>query len=393
MINFLVKRFVKNSDQTEDAAVRAAYGTLAGVVGIICNLLLSASKLAVGLMVNSISVMADAFNNLSDAVSSLVGFVGVRMAQKPADQEHPFGHGRIEYIAAFIVAFLVLQVGLSLFKTSLGKILHPEELSFSWSSLAVLGISVCMKLWLALFNRRLGDRIHSKVMLATSADALGDVLATSATALSLVLYGVKGWNVDGIVGLAVSVVVFLAGINIAKDTLAPLIGEAIDPEEYAQISNFVRSFDGIVGTHDLLVHNYGPNRNIASIHAEVPADTNMNQAHEVVDRIEREAMRRFGLMLVIHMDPVETHNEEVLRLRKILTGVLWQIDVRLNFHDFRVVQTSRGPRLVFDLVIPREYKGSSLGKLRTRISDEMARQEKGCSCNITTEYSYLAQET
>lgn len=392
MTELLVTWFVKDSKRTGDEDVRTAYGTLAGAVGIICNLLLFFSKLAAGLLVNSISVMADAFNNLSDAVSSLVGFVGVRMARKPADREHPFGHGRIEYIAAFIVAFLVLQVGFSLFKTSLGKILHPEELNVRWISLAVLGVSVAVKLWLALFNRTLGKRINSRVMLAASTDALGDVLATSATALSLVVYGGLGLNIDGIVGLAVSAVVLWAGVTIARDTLTPLIGEAIDPEEYAQISNFVESFDGIVGTHDLLVHNYGPSRSIASIHAEVPADSNMEEAHEIIDRIEREAMRRFGLQLVIHMDPVETHNEQVWHYREMVAEILEEIDRRLSFHDFRMVPGKNRIRLVFDLVVPREYKEQALGMLKMRISEMVKARDGRCHCSITTENSYLAEK-
>ncbi len=232
MTEFLVKRFVKNHDNVEDVRVRTAYGTLTSMVGISCNLLLFVSKLCIGILVHSISVMADAFNNLSDAASSIIGFVGVKMAEKPADDDHPFGHGRIEYIAAFIVAFLVIQVGFSLFKTSFGKVLHPEDMSFRWISILILFMSVAIKLWLSCFNKKLGKRINSKVMLATSADALGDVVTTSATICSIGIYGALGFNVDGIVGLIVSVVVLFAGVNRALDTLAPLIGEAIDPEIY-----------------------------------------------------------------------------------------------------------------------------------------------------------------
>ena len=255
MTELLVKRFVKNYQQTDLVQVRTAYGTLSSIVGIFCNVLLFGAKLFIGLLVNSISVMADAFNNLSDAASSIIGFVGVKMAEKPADDDHPFGHGRIEYIAAFIVAFIVIQVGFSLFKTSLNKILHPESMAFKWISILILTLSVGVKLWLSLFNKKLGKRINSKVMLATSADAMGDVVTTSATILSIAVFGIFRVNIDGIVGLVVSVVVMIAGVNIAKDTLAPLIGEAIDPELYQQITNFVESFDGILGTHDLIVHN------------------------------------------------------------------------------------------------------------------------------------------
>ena len=388
MTDFLIKRFVKNYEQVENAAVRTGYGTLASAVGICCNVFLFASKLFIGLLINSISVMADAFNNLSDAASSIVGFVGVKMAEKPADDDHPFGHGRIEYISAFIVAFLVIQVGFSLFKTSLGKVFHPEELSFRWISILILGLSIGVKLWLALFNRRLGKRIHSKVMEATAADALGDVATTSAAIFSIAVYGIFGLNIDGIVGLVVSVVVMIAGVNIAKDTLAPLIGEPIDPEIYEQLSNFVESFDGIVGTHDLIVHNYGPSRSMASIHAEVPNDSDVEFSHEIIDRIEREAMRRFGILLVIHMDPVEVHDERIFAFRDMVGQVLDSFDSRLTFHDFRMVDGVENINLIFDLVVPREYTTAELGKLTSGIINEVRRRDKRCNCVITLENSF-----
>lgn len=391
MTEFLVKRFVKNYDRVEEAQVRTAYGAMASMVGIGCNILLFLAKMAIGLLANSISVMADAFNNLSDAASSIVGFVGVKMAQKPADDDHPFGHGRIEYIAAFIVAFLVLQVGFSLFTGSVEKLFHPDDLTFKWVSVLVLGLSVGVKLWLSLFNRRLGKRINSKVMLATSADALGDAAATSAAIFSMLVYGIFGWNIDAVVGLAVSVVVMLAGINIARDTLAPLIGEAIDPELYEQITNFVEGFDGIVGTHDLIVHNYGPSKSMASIHAEVPNDCDLEETHEIIDRIEREAARRFGLLLVIHMDPVETHDQRVLEFRAMVEDVIEKMDSRLSIHDFRMVDGRENINLIFDLVAPREYKGADVGKLKAEVSSQVRRRDKRCICVFTVENSFLSE--
>ena len=391
MTEFLVKRFVKNYDRVEEAQVRTAYGAMASMVGIGCNILLFLAKMAIGLLANSISVMADAFNNLSDAASSIVGFVGVKMAQKPADDDHPFGHGRIEYIAAFIVAFLVLQVGFSLFTGSVEKLFHPDDLTFKWVSVLVLGLSVGVRLWLSLFNRRLGKRINSKVMLATSADALGDAAATSAAIFSMLVYGIFGWNIDAVVGLAVSVVVMLAGINIAKDTLAPLIGEAIDPELYEQITNFVEGFDGIVGTHDLIVHNYGPSKSMASIHAEVPNDCDLEETHEIIDRIEREAARRFGLLLVIHMDPVETHDQRVVEFKAMVENVIEKMDSRLSIHDFRMVDGRENINLIFDLVAPREYKGADVGKLKAEVSSQVRRRDKRCICVITVENSFLSE--
>ena len=391
MTEFLVKRFVKDYQQTEAVQVRTAYGTLSSMVGIFCNVLLFGAKLLIGLLINSISVMADAFNNLSDAASSIIGFIGVKMAEKPADDDEPFGHGRIEYIAAFIVAFIVIQVGFSLFKTSLNKILNPESMSFKWISIVILSLSVAVKLWLSLFNRTLGKRINSKVMLATAADAMGDVVTTSATMLSIAVFGIFGVNIDGIVGIAVSVVVMIAGVNIAKDTLAPLIGEAIDPQLYEQISNFVESFEGILGTHDLIVHNYGPSKSMASIHAEVPNDVNVERSHEVIDQIEHEAARRFGLLLVIHMDPVETHDGRIREFRDMLGEVLTELDSRLSFHDFRMVDGVEHINLIFDLVVPREYKAAVQDNLKARISAAVRKRDPRCACVITVENSYLAE--
>lgn len=391
MTEFLVKLFVKDYQQTEAVQVRTAYGTLSSMVGIFCNVLLFGAKLLIGLLINSISVMADAFNNLSDAASSIIGFIGVKMAEKPADDDHPFGHGRIEYIAAFIVAFIVIQVGFSLFKTSLNKILNPESMSFKWISIVILSLSVAVKLWLSLFNRTLGKRINSKVMLATAADAMGDVVTTSATMLSIAVFGIFGVNIDGIVGIAVSVVVMIAGVNIAKDTLAPLIGEAIDPQLYEQITNFVESFEGILGTHDLIVHNYGPSKSMASIHAEVPNDVNVERSHEVIDQIEHEAARRFGLLLVIHMDPVETHDGRIREFRDMLGEVLTELDSRLSFHDFRMVDGVEHINLIFDLVVPREYKAAVQDNLKARISAAVRKRDPRCACVITVENSYLAE--
>lgn len=390
MTDFLVKHFIREHEQVDQDRVRTEYGTLASMVGIFCNVLLFGAKLLIGLLVNSISVMADAFNNLSDAASSIIGFIGVKMAEKPADDDHPFGHGRIEYISAFIVAFLVIQVGFSLFKTSVGKVFHPEDMSFRWISIVILLLSVSVKLWLSAFNKKLGKRINSKVMLATSADAMGDVVTTTATIISIGIYGIFGMNVDGIVGIIVSVAVIIAGVNIAKDTLAPLIGEGIDPEVYEEISNFVESFDGIVGTHDLIVHNYGPTRSMASIHAEVPNDCDVEFSHEIIDRIEREALRRFHLLLVIHMDPVETHNELVASFKDMLTDVLENVDNRLSFHDFRMVDGKERINLIFDLVVPREYKQTAQGKLKARISEEVKKRDRRCECVITLENSFMS---
>ena len=391
MTEFLVKRFVQNYVQTERPEVRTSYGLLAGVVGICCNLLLFAVKIAVGILTGSISVMADAFNNLSDAASSIVGFVGVKMAQKPADEHHPFGHGRIEYIAAFIVAFIVIEVGFSLLKTSAGKLLHPEELTFGLFSLVILVLSVAVKLWMALFNRKLGQRIHSKVLTATSADSLGDAAATSATILSMAVFGIWHVNIDGLVGVVVSVLVIIAGFNIAKDTLEPLIGEPIDPEVYQQITDFVNQYEGIMGSHDLIVHNYGPGRSMASIHAEVPSDVDIEVSHEVVDRIEREAAKKLGIFLVIHMDPVVVKDMHVNSLRQMTEGLLKSVDERLTMHDFRITEGERSINLIFDLVVPRDYTVSMQEACKQEICRRLKEQDDRYCGMITVECTYCME--
>lgn len=392
MTEFLIRHFVKDYQNIQDVEVRTRYGSLAGMVGICCNLLLFTVKLLTGLLVNSISVMADAFNNLSDAASSIISIVGVKMAEKPADEEHPFGHGRIEYISAFIVAFLVIEVGFSLFKTSFGKIRNPEPMVFQWLSVGILVLSVGVKLWMGIFNRKLGKRIDSKVMMATAADSLGDVAATTATIVSMLIFGIFNVNVDGIVGLAVSVVVMIAGVNIAKDTLAPLIGEAIDPEVYREITQFVESYDGIVGSHDLIVHNYGPGRSMASIHAEVPSDVDIETSHEIIDRVERDAVRKLHLFLVIHMDPIETKNAKVDDYRKIAGEVLDQVDSRLSLHDFRIVDGKEQVNLIFDLVVPRDYTPQMKSQVKDQVASGIREKIRNSTCVITVENSYCAEE-
>ena len=392
MTEFLIRRFVKDYEKVQDVEVRTRYGALAGMVGICCNLILFAAKMITGILAHSISVMADAFNNLSDAASSIISIVGVKMAEKPADEEHPFGHGRIEYISAFIVAFLVIEVGFSLFKTSFGKIRNPEPMIFQWLSVGILILSVGVKLWLGMFNRKLGKRIDSKVMMATAADSLGDVAATTATIVSMLVFGVFGVNVDGIVGLAVSVVVMIAGVNIAKDTLAPLTGEAIDPEVYREITRFVESYDGIVGSHDLIVHNYGPGRSMASIHAEVPREVDVETSHEIIDRVERDAVRKLNLFLVIHMDPIETKNEKVDNYRQIAAEALDSVDSRLSLHDFRIVDGREQVNLIFDLVVPRDYTPQMRGQVKERVAAKIREKISNSSCVITVENSYCAEE-
>lgn len=389
MTEFLVKHFIKDYEDVEEVSVRTAYGVLSSVTGIFCNVLLFAAKWLTGYFLCSISVMADAFNNLSDAGSSVIGLVGVKMASKPADKDHPFGHGRIEYIAALVVSFLVIEVGFTFFKEAVGKIQNPETIRFQAAPLCALILSVGVKLWMGAFNRKLGKRIDSKVMLATAADAAGDVVTTSATILSLIFFRVTGINIDGFVGLGVSLVVIWAGIGIARDTLEPLIGKPVDPEEYAKLTKFVEQYEGIEGSHDLIVHNYGPGRNMASIHAEVPNDVDIEVSHEIIDRIERDAAKKLGIFLVIHMDPVEMKDEHVLSAKKQVLGLLDALDPQVSIHDFRMVDGRDQINLIFDMVVPYEYDHKRQDDLRTSLMKLLKLTDERYECVITIERSYV----
>ena len=391
MTEFLIKHFIKDYKEVEKVSVRTAYGVLASIVGIFCNVFLFAVKFVVGFILNSVSVTADAFNNLSDAGSSIISFVGVKMAEKPADRDHPFGHGRIEYIAALVVSFLVLEVGFTFLKDSIGKIRTPEALNFQTVSVAILIVSIAVKLWLGLFNRKLGERINSKVMMAVFTDSMGDVITTGATILSLIFFRLTGINIDGIVGVGVALVVMWAGVGIARDTLEPLIGQPVEPETYRKITEFVESYDGIEGTHDLLVHNYGPGRSMASIHAEVPNDVDIEQSHEIIDRIEREAAKKLGIFLVIHMDPVEMKDQRVLQVRDRAVQILKELDPACSIHDFRMVHGENQINLIFDMVIPIEYDEEMRKELPQKLADRLKESDPRYECVITVEYDYVAK--
>lgn len=390
MTEFLVNKFIKDSANIESTEVRTRYGMLTSVVGIFCNVLLFSVKLAIGLILSSLAVTADAFNNLSDAASSIISFVGVKMAGKPADAEHPFGHGRIEYIAALIVSFLVIEVGFTFFKSSISKIMHPEEITFDPVPFIILILSILVKLWMAFFNNKLGKRIDSKVMLATAADSLGDVITTSATVISIVICHFTSINVDAIAGLIVSGIVIWSGVSIAKDTLEPLIGQRVPSELYQKITDMVESYEGIVGAHDLIVHNYGPNRSMATIHAEVPNDVSIEASHEIIDRIERDAKKELNILLVIHMDPVEMRDEEVLELRDKTSHIVHALDPELHFHDFRVLKENEQKNLIFDLVVPDSYTEKDANRVMHQLIALLHEMEKNVDCIITLDRSFEA---
>ena len=388
MTDLLVRLFVRDYEHIENEKVRTAYGVLASLVGIICNCLLFVVKAVIGTLLGSIAVVADAFNNLSDAFSSIISFIGVKLASRPADQEHPFGHGRYEYIAAFIVAFMVIQVGFTFVKSSLDKIFHPEALIFSGISVLILLLSIAVKLWLGLFNRRLGKRINSTVMKATAADAIGDVITTSATVVSILIFRIFGLNIDGFVGLVVALVVIWAGIGIARDTIRPLLGETPSPEVYNMLKEKVESYEGIIGSHDLIVHNYGPTKSMATIHAEVRSDVNIEVSHELIDRIEREVTRETGIFPVIHMDPVDVDNENVSRYRTEVYRLIREMDPAVSAHDFRLVAGELQMNLIFDIVVPYAYSIEKTHQFIVDLEKNIQKYDARCQCVITIDHSY-----
>ena len=391
MTEFLLKHFVKDYKNTSNAKVRGAYGMLSGYIGVICNIFLFLIKLIGGFVINSISVTADAFNNLSDAASSIVTLVGTKLSQKPADKEHPFGHGRSEYIAAFIVAFLVLQVGLTCLKSAFGKILKPEPVLFHIGILILLVLSVLIKLWLAFFNKSMARKINSSVLKATGTDAFGDVLITSVTIISILIGKFTGLKIDGWMGAIVSVVVLLAGFNIAKETLEPLLGEAIDKETYDGITKKVESYKGILGCHDLIVHNYGPSHIMATIHVEVESKENLEGVHEIIDKIERDILREMGIFIVIHVDPVNLEDEESQIRKKEVIAIIKEIEPEVSIHDFRIIDEQDKLKLIFDMVLPYSYGEKEKEQLLYKIEAAVKSIDVKYELLITIDNSFIGE--
>ena len=352
MTDWLVQRCIRRPEDGSDPAVRQAYGLLSGGVGIVLNLLLSAGKFVAGVLTGSIAVTADAFNNLSDAGSSVVTLVGFRMAAKRADDDHPFGHGRIEYLSGLAVAVAILVVGLKLAKSSLEKVLHPVEVAFSWLSVGILCASILVKLWMFFFNRNLSRRIGSAAMMATATDSLSDAAATSAVLLGTLVGHFADLYIDGWVGVLVAVFILRAGWGAAKDTLDPLLGQSPDPELVRGIQETVLGRPEIVGMHDLVVHDYGPGRCMASLHAEVPMDADILVIHDVIDNLERELRRKLGVEVVIHMDPIAVGDPRTDALKAQVTELVRRIDPDMTIHDFRMTAGPEHTNLIFDVAVP-----------------------------------------
>lgn len=386
--NLLVKLFVKDAHDFDSPLVRTRYGVMSGSVGIVLNILLFAAKLLTGALTNSISITIDAFNNLSDAGSSGVTLVGFRLAGKPADKEHPFGHGRLEYVAALVVSFAILMMGVELIKASFDKILHPQPLVFRTAAVAILAASMAAKLWLAYFNRQIGRRIHSPAMSAVVADSLSDTAATGVTLIALIVSRYTDLPLDGYIGLLVAAFVFAAGIGILKETVGPLLGEPPAKELVQEIQQTILAYEGVVGIHDLILHNYGPGRLFGSVHAEVCAEEDIMKSHDTIDLIERDIKGRFGVDMVIHMDPLVTDDARVNALCEMTEKIVRGIDETLSIHDFRVVDGPTHTNLIFDLVTPYGYKAKSAA-LITTVCDKISESDSRCFAVITVEQSFL----
>ncbi len=389
MTDFFIRRFIKDHEDIKNEAVRERYGKLSGAVGICCNVLLCAGKMAAGILFHSISVVADAVNNLSDALSSVVTLVGFQLAGRPADEGHPYGHQRIEYLSGLLVSFLILLIGVQLIRSSLGKIFSPEQVQFSYLTVVILLLSMGVKTWLFAFNRKLGRIIHSNVLRATAQDSINDVVTTGAVLLSAIVSKLIGFQLDGYVGVLVSLFILYSGIGLVRDTLNPLLGEAPSPELVGEIEAKIKSYEGVEGIHDLMVHDYGPQRRFASVHVEVSAKRDIMESHDLIDNIEREVAAALGIHLVIHMDPIVTDDVVINDAHAMVDRIVLAIDPRLSIHDFRMVKGPTHSNLIFDVTVPPKSKLSDAG-LREDIQRAVYAENPNYHCVITIDRSYIS---
>ena len=390
MTQFLIRCFIKRPDDVKDAAVRTAYGNLASLVGMACNILLCIGKLLAGTLFGSIAIMADALNNLSDASSNVVSLIGFRLAAKAPDAEHPYGHARYEYLAGLVVSVTILAIGLSLLKESALKVLHPTPVAFSWLSIGVLAASILVKLWLSGFNRAVGKKINSETLMATAADSRNDVLTTGAVLLSTILCSLTGYGImDGIMGVGVAAFILWSGWGLVMDTLSPLLGESPSPELVEHIERTVMSYPGVLGMHDLMVHDYGPGHQFASLHVEFPAETDPLTAHDVIDNIENDFLKKDRLQVTIHYDPIVTADASVGVLRARLQEHARQLDPQPSIHDLRIVPGDSHTNVLFDLVFPAGYTGD-IDQMLAKMCQFVKEQDPKYCCVVKVEQSYAS---
>lgn len=375
----------------KDERVRSAYGKAASIVGIGCNALLFGGKMLVGMLSGSVAITADAVNNLSDASSSIISLFGFKMADRPADAEHPYGHGRYEYLSGLTVAVMILVIGVELLKGSVEKILHPTGITFGWTTVIVLLMSIGVKLWMAGFNRGIGKKIESGALIATADDSRNDVISTSAVLAATLIAHFTGLDLDGWMGTAVAVFILISGFGLVKDTIDPLLGGAPEPEQVDRIRKRLMSYPGVLGVHDLIVHDYGPSRQFASVHVEMDASQDPLISHDLIDNIERDFLHEEKLHLVIHYDPVVTDDPRVAVLREFIAGVAAGVHPAMTIHDLRIVPGNTHVNVVFDCIVPYEIKMSE-AEIKRRIAQEVKAEYPNYYCVITLEHSFVSRK-
>ena len=389
LTKLLIKLFVPGADHPEKPTVRAAYGIFSGYVGITVNVLLFLLKFTVGLLSGSVAIAADAINNLSDAGSGVVTVFGFKLSSKPADSGHPFGHGRIEYISSLIVSFVIMIVGFELMKSSYGKIINPEPVAFSLPIIILLSLSVLVKVWMFSYNKYLGKKVNSSILLATSKDSLNDVFSTSAVIITTIVGKFINFPyLDGIVGIIVSIMVMYAGFGIAKEVVDVLLGKSPEKETVEKLLSIILSGDGIVGVHDLIVHDYGPGRVLASVHVEVPDDVDIVQAHETIDLLEKRVYEEMQIELVIHLDPISLNDERVNHFREITSKVIAEVNPEFSFHDFRMTDGDENINLIFDLAVPIEIPPHKREEAVSMIKEKLREHDSRCNTVICVDDLY-----
>jgi cation diffusion facilitator family transporter len=389
LTNLLVKLFVKDSENINEPKVRGSYGVLSGSVGIAVNVILCLAKFFVGTVTNSIAITADAANNLSDAGSSAVTLFGFKMSSRPADAQHPFGHGRIEYLTAMVVSFIILFMGVELGIQSVQKIINPQDVVFNLTGAIIIGISILGKVWLAVFNHKLGKKIDSPAMSAVVVDSLSDIAATSTTLIALILsYFFPSLHIDGFLGILVACFVLRGGIDILKNTFGALIGEPPTKEMVDDLENKILSYDHVSGIHDLMLHNYGPDRFFGSVHVEIPSDIDVMVGHDIIDNIEREVSAETGIQLIIHYDPVVVNNEKINALKEFAKSVVKSVGEELSLHDFRVVEGPSHTNLIFDVVTPYKF-GKTKDEIISEVSEKISAKDSRYFAVINVEHSFV----
>ena len=391
MIKLLSKIFIKNHEDYQDPKVREGYGKLSGIVGVALNLLLFVGKFIAGLLTGAISITADAFNNLTDAGSSIVTFIGFKLSSKPTDRDHPFGHGRMEYVSGFIVSIIIFLVGFELMKSSVEKIINPSAVEFSYVAMIILGVSVLVKLYMYLYNRNIAKKINSVSIKATAKDSLNDCIATFVVAVCFVVYKLTDFNADGIAGILIALFILYSGFGSAKETIGLLLGVAPDEEYVEKIEKTALSLEGIIGIHDLMVHNYGPGRQIISLHAEVDAHANVNEAHDNIDNAEKVLEEQFGCIAVIHMDPIDMNNPKRNEFLSLTHDIIKGIDQRFSIHDFRMTEGYTHINLIFDLTIPHDCKMDK-ESIKQSITEGLKSVNPNLNAVFKIEYTYSGRE-